>query len=113
MNIMGWGNHPRALRPKPVQPPLPTTTSTSTTTDPLEPDLDDSSVQRVEDIVIDNTEYPILPRETAKEALPFIEASEVRKRDGENHPRLCVYIHVLPPPLSFFFCLIAAGRPGC
>lgn len=85
MNIMGWGNHSRALRPKPVQPRSPSST------DPLKPDLDHGSVEQVEDIAIDDTEYPILPRETAKEALPFIEASEVRKRDGKKDSRLCVY----------------------
>ncbi|KKA18000.1 hypothetical protein T310_8062, partial [Rasamsonia emersonii CBS 393.64] len=57
-------------------------------TDPLKPDLDHGSVEQVEDIAIDDTEYPILPRETAKEALPFIEASEVRKRDGKKDSRL-------------------------
>ncbi|KAL1962365.1 hypothetical protein VTN77DRAFT_9778 [Rasamsonia byssochlamydoides] len=76
MNVFGWGNnhHARALRPNPVQSPSL------------------STVQKVEDIAIDDTEYPILPRDVAKEALPFIDATEVRKRDGKNHSRLWIVI---------------------
>jgi hypothetical protein len=69
----------QAPQPKSIQ---------SVSKDPLKSDLDRIS-QHVQDVTSEDFEYPVLPRDTKNEALPFIPATEVRKRDGKTDPRLC------------------------
>ena len=52
----------------------------------------------------EDTYFPILPRKTKKEDLPFVPSTEIKKRTGQGCDRLCTYLFHLPCRSHVVFC---------
>lgn len=76
---------------------------------PVKLDLNEkSTTEYVESIEIplDDANFPIFPRKTKDDELPFISPAEVKKRNGQEGRNFCEYQPASRSTQTFFFLLV-------